>query len=388
MINKINKMMKYMHTEIVETAIIGAGISGLACAKKLQENNRNFIIISENIGGRILTSEDGTVNYGAFFVCSDYTHVLQYVKIKSRIKLNDFCFHNDDIYVLFAPTLILYANQFLKTLKLLYKFRRHFRYFRKTCENISQKKSIENDPFLYKLYMQNAVDFVKEYKLEKGTKKYLSQALYSTTFSQIEDMNAFSFLEFLLPLITPIYTFKFEKEKMIEPFKEKIVNSSFKNVEYKDGVYKIKYDENIILAKNVVLATEITISKNFAGIKKINKPVSTNMLHIKGIATTKFSSKIYHLFTPPSNVQAIADLKDGTYLLYYRNERPDFNDYFKNPEIIAHHYWSPAGTINGHNLIESNRGKNLYLIGDYNIAGLEDSFITGIYAANQIIINK
>ena len=27
--------------------------------------------------------------------------------------------------------------------------------------NISQKKAIENDPFLYKLYMQNASDFVK-----------------------------------------------------------------------------------------------------------------------------------------------------------------------------------------------------------------------------------
>ncbi len=377
-----------MYTKTVDIVIIGAGISGLACAKKLQENNRNFIIISENIGGRILTSEDGTANYGAFFVCSDYTHVLQHVKIKSRIKLNDFCFHNDDTYVLFEPILILYANQFLKTLKLLHKFRKHFRYFRKTSENISQKKSIENDPFLYKLYMQNPVDFVKEPKLEKGTKKYLSQALYSTTFSQIKDMNALSFLQFLLPLITPIYTFKFEKEKMIEPFKEKIINSTVKDVKYKDGIYKIKYDESIMHAKNVVLATEITFSKNFTGIKKINKPVSTNMLHIKGIATTKFSRKIYHLFTPPSNVQAIADLKDGTYLLYYQNERPNLNDYFKDPKIISHHYWNPAGTINGHNLIESNRGNNLYLIGDYNVAGLEESFITGIYAANQIINNK
>ena len=27
----------------------------------------------------------------------------------------------------------------------------------------------------------------------------------------------------------------------------------------------------------------------------------------------------------------------------------------------------------------------MYVIGDYNIAGLEESFITGLYAANQII---
>ena len=380
--------MIYMFTKIVDTVIIGGGISGLACAKKLQENNRDFIIISENIGGRILTSEDGTKNYGAFFVCSDYTHVLQYVTIKSRIKLNDFCFHNDNTYVFFAPVLMLYAYQFMKTLNLLYRFRRQFHHFRRTSENISQKSSIENDPFLYKLYMQNAADFVKEHKIEKGTKKYLSQALYSTTFSQIKDMNAFSFLEFLLPLITPIYTFKFEKEKMIEPFRERIIKSSVKDAKYKKNVYEIKFDDNILHAKNVVLATEINWSKNFAGIKKINKPVSTNMLHLKGVPANTFSRKIYHFFTPPSNVQAIANLKDGTYLLFYQDEHPCLGDYFKNPSIIAHHYWNPAGTINGHNLIESNRGNNLYLIGDYNVAGLEESYITGIYAANQIIIKK
>jgi hypothetical protein len=377
-----------MTTKTVDTVIIGAGISGLACAKKLKENNRNFLIISENIGGRILTSEDETVNYGAFFVCSDYNHVLQHVTIKTRIKLSDFCFHKNRSYVLFSPTLILYSYQFMKTLKLLYKFRKHLRHFRKTSENLSQKSSIENDPFLYKLYMQNASDFVKKQKMEKGTKKYLSQALYSTTFSEIKDMNAFSFLEFLLPLITPIYTFKFEKEKMIKPFKDKIISSFVKDVKFKNNVYEIRFNEKIVSAKNVVLATEINWSKNFTDVKKFNKPVNTNMLHIKGVPTVNYSSKLYHLFTPPSNVQAIANLNDGTYLLYYKNESPNLDAYFKDPEIIAHHYWNPAGTINGHNLIESNRGNNLFLIGDYNVAGLEESFITGIFAANQIINKK
>jgi len=377
-----------MSIKIVDTIIIGAGISGLACAKKLQENNRDFIIISKNIGGRILPSEDGTVNYGAFFVCSDYFHVLKHVTIKSRIKLSDFCFHNDKKYVLFEPTLITYAFQFTKTLKMLYKFRRKFRNFRKTSENLSQKKAIENNPFLYKLYMQNAADFVKVHKIEKGTKKYLAQALYSTTFSQIKDMNAFSFLEFLLPIITPIYTFTFEKEKMIKPFQERIINSSVTDIKYTEGVYKIKFDRNIVHTKNVVLATEINWSKNFAGVHRVNKPVNTNMLHIKGIPTINFSRKFYHFFTPPYHVQAIANLKDGTYLLYYQDKRPYLGDFFIDPEIIAYHCWNPAGTINGHHLIESYRGHNLYLIGDYNVAGLEESYITGIYAANQIIMKE
>jgi hypothetical protein len=375
-----------MMAKTYETAIIGAGISGLACASTLQENDNDFVIISENIGGRILTSEDGTVNYGAFFVCSDYHHVLKQVKIESRIKLSDFCFHsNDTNYVLFEPALVAYAFQFMKALKLLYRFRRQFRHFRKASEKVSQKKAIENDPFLYELYLQNAADFVKGYNIERGTHRYLSQALYSTTFSRINELNAFSFLQFLLPLITPIYTFTFEKERMIEPFREKIVYGSVNDVIYKKGVYNVAFDGKIVSAKNIVLATQINWSKKFASVKETNKPVSTNMLHIKGIPANVFSRRLYHLFSPPGNVQAIAHLKDGTHLFYYKGERPVLQDFFKNPQIIAHQSWNPAGTINGHTLIESHRGNNLYLIGDYNVAGLEESYITGLYAAHQIM---
>jgi len=375
-----------MINKIYETIIIGAGISGLACANNLQENDKDFLLVSKDIGGRILTSDDGTANYGAFFVCSDYHHVLQHVTIKSRIKLSDFCFHNGEkTYVLFEPKLIRYAFQFMKTMKLLYKFRRAFRKFRKVSENISQKEAIENDSFLHNLYMQNAANFVKKQNIQSGTDTYLSKALHSTTFSKINEMNAFSFLQFLLPLITPIYTFTFEKEKMIEPFQGKILHDNVTDITYKNKQYKVKSEKNIFHAKNIVLATQIDWSKHFAAVKKTNKPVSTNMLHIKGIPKKIFSRRYYQLFSHPSNAQAMADLKDGTYLLYYKHKRPQLTNYFTEPKIIAHHHWDLAGTINGHTLIEGNRGKNLYLIGDYNVAGLEESYITGIYAANQII---
>ena len=94
--------------------------------------------------------------------------------------------------------------------------------------------------------------------------------------------------------------------------------------------------------------------------------------------------KKYQLFSSPSNVQAIANLKYSTYLLYYKHESPPLKNFFLNPQIIARKSWDPAGTINGHILIESNRGNNMYLIGDFNVAGLEESYITGIYCANQI----
>jgi len=218
-----------------------------------------------------------------------------------------------------------------------------------------------------------------------GTDAYLSKALYSTTFSTIREMNAFSFLQFLLPLITPIYAFTFEKEKMIEPFQDRMAIDRVNDVQLKNGQYTIKSNDNIFYAKNVVLATEISWSQHFAGVKKTNKPVSTHMLHIRGTPKDIVGRKKYQLFSTSSNVQAIADLRDGTYLFYYKHEQPLLEKYFVKPQVIASHFWDPAGTINGHTLIESNRSNNMYLIGDYNVVGLEESYITGIYSANQII---
>lgn len=236
--------------------------------------------------------------------------------------------------------------------------------------------------------MQNAADFVKKKNIESGTKTYLAKGLYSTTFSTVSEMNAFSFLQFILPLITPIYRFSFEKEKMIQPFRENILTGYVDDIIYKNGLYKIKTKENIFESKNIILATQIGWSKHFAKVKMTNLPVSTNLLHIKGDPQKIISRKNYQLFNPPENVQAIANLNDGTYLFYYKNKKPMLKYFFNNSQILAHKYWDPAGTINGHTLIESNRGNNMYLIGDFNIAGLEESYITGIYAANQIINSK
>jgi phytoene dehydrogenase-like protein len=167
-----------METKTYETIIIGAGISGLACANHLQKHGKDFLLISKDIGGRMRTSEDGTANYGAFFVCSDYENVLPFVTLQKRIRLRDFCFHeNETAYPFYGPRLLLYLHQFMTIKQHLNQFRNALRTFRKTAENTSQRKAIEADPLLHSLYMKDADEFVKENRLEPGTDKYLTKAL-------------------------------------------------------------------------------------------------------------------------------------------------------------------------------------------------------------------
>jgi hypothetical protein len=382
-------MLNDMSESKVDTVIVGAGVAGLGCANHLAKYTNDFLLISPDIGGRILTSKDGIHNYGAFFVCSDYYNLLPFLSLGPRIRLRDFYFHDDaGNYVLYSSQFIPFVGDFIKIKWILRRFRRRFRFFRRQAEFHSQKSLIEQDPWLYRLYMMDAWQLIDDLAIERGVKKYLAYGLYSTTFSPVSAMNAFSFLEFLLPLITPIYMFRFEKDRLTSTFKENIIHDSVTKIDKHDSLFRIHTKNSLFFAKNLVLATEIGWSASYTNVSKMNMPVSTNMVHVGGKPKTEISRKRFHLFTHPSNIQAIAELEDKTYLVYYKNSHPDLNEYFSLYNIFSEHRWDPAGRVNGHHLIESNRGDNLYLIGDYNIVGLEEAFITGIYAANQIIQRK
>mgnify|MGYP001610977953 CR=1 FL=1 len=74
------------------------------------------------------------------------------------------------------------------------------------------------------------------------------------------------------------------------------------------------------------------------------------------------------------------------YIFYSKKSDPNFENYFIQPKIIFKKHWEPAFNITGYELLDCEQGENLYLIGDHNVIGLEDSYITGIFAANKILI--
>ena len=109
------------------------------------------------------------------------------------------------------------------------------------------------------------------------------------------------------------------------------------------------------------------------------------MFHINGEIKEHWKQGKINFFENNSDILVIAKQKNETYLLYSKNSNPKLSNFFKKYSIITHKFWNPAFILTHKNLINSQINNNLYLIGDYNICGLEDSYITGIFAANKII---
>ncbi len=368
---------------IEDTIIIGAGISGLACARTLFDNGKKFKIISEDVGGRIVMSKKGNVPYGAYFVGSDYDHVLNFVKKMRKIDFFSIKFHKGKLSYL-TKSSIKYPLQLMKIIFILLKFRVHYSKLKKRCVNVSQKEAIMNDKYLFKLYKQKAADFVKQNKISEIVDMYLGEASHGLLFCNLNGLYAFEFLRWIQYLILPVWEFKFLKNKITKGFKNRIIIDSVKSVRKCKGYYKVKTVKKSYNAKNVVVATPVDVSKKLLRIKRIKKPCNAYMFHISGKPILRIGAE-FEFFHESSDLFDLAHQADGTYLFYCDNPRPKLNKYFNRYKVIAKKHWNPAFNLNGNILLECELDERLYLIGDHNICGLDDSFITGVYAANRII---
>ena len=106
-----------------ETVIIGGGIAGLACARRLHDSQRPFLLITEDVGGRICTSADGAVNLGAYYVRSDYSHVNRFVDRGRRIKRRQILRGDEDgSFTRSDLPLLLHPAQVVRFLRLMRGF--------------------------------------------------------------------------------------------------------------------------------------------------------------------------------------------------------------------------------------------------------------------------
>lgn len=369
----------------LETLIVGGGIAGLSAALQLKKNGLPFKLISENIGGRIESSKDGQVNYGAYLIGADNAHMLKWVTLKRREYPHRTLFHKGKkslpLYWLF-----LHPVEFVRFYRLLKKFRKHYAEFKKQAEEISQKEALEKSPFLLSLYKQNGSEFAKHYKVQKIIKNLLGDGVYFCSFEDFSCLNAFDILHILMYLTVPVYEFVFQKEKIKKLLKTHLIKDSMVELE-RGKTYRIKTKKGETYeCRNLILATPISVTQKFLPVKKIKKAQTACLFHVTGELKKPWVGKL-NLFDSHSPVIFIAPQMDGSTLVYSQHPTIDLQTYFEKYKILAKKVWEPAFNLGGSILLEAKQGPNFFMIGDYNICGMEDSFITGIYAANQILKN-
>lgn len=368
------------------TVIIGGGIAGLACAHTLQKHNENFLLITKDIGGRIATEKNGRINYGAFFVTDSYHHLLPFVSRGKRIKTQDMVFHKgEQTYSALSLATIPYISQYLRFHKVLREFQDHYSTFRKRCEKVSQKEAIEEDPYLHDLYTTQAKQLIEKHNIGPFVDKFIDPIIYAMSFTPAHQLSGFFFLLWNSEMMRNNPTeFYFEKEKMIAPFKDKIVIDTTIEITKENDLYHIKTEDGAYTATHVVVATQPWIAKTLLKIEKQNEPISAYMKHVSGEIKRAFRKKPMHVYHSQHDIVTL--VRQGeTYLVYHKQPDINLEHYFDSYTIIHEQAWNPAFVHTGPAVIEAKRDQSLYLIGDHQIAGMEDAFITGIYAAHQII---
>jgi hypothetical protein len=251
---------------------------------------------------------------------------------------------------------------------------------------MSQAEAIRSDPYLYLLYRQPAIEFIRQNRLTDVARCYLAPSLHGTAFLSLEELSAFTLLLGALPVLVPIYEFTFRLDAMVDGFSHALMRDSVASITPHDFGYRINTrSSGSVVADRVVVATPPHVSQRLLGLPGIKGPAHAHMFELAGSLREPYSRADINLFPSNDPTLAVARQADSSILFCSREPTPDLDRYLTSWKVIQHKRWSPAFHLKGDSLLECRQAPNLYLIGDHNICGLEDAYLTGLYAARQIL---
>jgi len=369
-----------------ETVIIGGGIAGLACARHLHGANIPFILITEHLGGRLSLSKRGHY-LGAVMFNNDYIHVKQHARksFKSR-PWNSFIWDGTK-----GVNFMLRMNilKVFRLSKVFGEFRKALNQFRARAPHTCQKILMERDPLLQKLVSQSAEDFVKENGIESLTERFLGQVASAVFLCDWKQMNAFQFCIGIICTGNGACNADWSHtiDSLTQGYTDKIITDKVESItETDDGqAYWIKGRERQYLAERLVVSVPATASSELLNIPNTAQAIDCHVFHIEGKRRSLYRPRRSMLMGSDEEIKLFFSLPDGVDVVYSANPAPNFERYYEYYTIIEHQFWQPAIQLSKEEWRSLQPKPNLFTIGDYNICGLEDSYLTGLFAANKII---
>ncbi len=378
-------------TTRVETIIVGAGISGLACANKLQEAGKDFLVITKDIGGRVRPSKvDPKINLGGVYINSDYFNLLPFVEVIEPFRVRDFYFFDGEKYrTIFAVKNLKFLPKILKFIILLWQFRNRLNIMRKKAETEELKVLIEGDALLKQYWDLSATDFIKKYGFEKLDYQFGQPTAGTNVFTTSKDLNTFYYLYLFLTLIRPAYIVDLSQtaKRLSVGFESKIIIDTVTSIEKQsDGNYHVTASKNNFICKNVVIAAPFLDIKGVYNLPTPAKITSVFTYYVVGRRKKEYANKKGVVLHPDfHDAYLLWRQKSGGDLIYSKTGDLDLSKYYDDFVVKDKMFWPTGMHLPGEQVIKQKLDAGLYLASDYNFSLMEDAFITGLYAANSII---
>ena len=382
-------MSKTIDTDVL---IIGGGISGLAAARCLYKAHKKFVLVTDRLGGRMYHSQDGSMNLGATYINNDYKNVSKYVGKGQKLNLHEiFATNGKKLVPFFHPANLKFFFPFSRLIVLLFKLRFELIRFRKESEYRPQAQIISEYPLMSHLSKTSAATFIQKLKLEELNESYFRYVLWATCFSKVEESSALFYLGVLFPLIIKTYIADFSNtyNKITNGFKDKIIIDNIVGLSNQENSVCIAKTSSgrVISARNVIIATPYHNAHSFY--MNTPKPFLTKpatVLYVKGQRKGEYQDKNFLLLNPKvGSVGLIWKQKNGSDLIFSLDPNPELSLFYTRYKTISEVTWKTAVVLSNDQWCPTVLEQNIFLAGDYNICGMEDSYISGVCAANQVL---
>lgn len=374
----------------MSTIIIGGGISGLACARRLRDAGHSFHLVTDRIGGRMHHRPDGTMNFGATYINEDYHHVSRFVKKGQRFRLREAqCEQGDQLGTLFHWRNLRHLPAAIRLVRRLHEFRGALKNFRREAQFFPQKDLLARHPLIARLVQQPATDLIKELGIGKLNENYFQLAFRATCFVNADQANAFFYLGVLFPIIVPTWVadFRGAYEGLTNGYQDRIIQDKAVSMIRGDNGWTVECQGGKkLLATNIVMAAPYHNAKELYPVPKPNLLAPATIFSVRGKRHPKYSNKRFVLLRPQvDGLELIWNQANGEDLLFCTVQEPNLGKIYEEYTITEKVEWKTAIVVSNGEWTPLNLEPNLFLVGDYNLCGMEDSYITGLCAANRIL---
>jgi glycine/D-amino acid oxidase-like deaminating enzyme len=372
--------------ERIDNLIVGGGVAGLACARQLHDSGVPFVLVTDQLGGRLLASERGHP-LGAVMVHEDYVHMLQHTQttFKSRLLRSYIWNGTKGVHTLLRVNFL----RMLRFGKVLTRFRESLNRLRIGTPYTCQKEIMEADPWLRELVSQSARDFIREHDIERLAERILGPLAGAVFLCDWQQLNAFHFC------VGAYFTTGRPRRadwsdtvaSLTRGYSDRIVIDKVESIEETEGgeAYRVAARERRYLAKRLVLSTPVAASAELMNVPSDAQQIHCHVFHIQGRRRSLYRPKCSLVMRPEDEVKLFDAQPDGIDVVYSAHVGPDFGRYYEDHRVLEHHFWQPAIQLSRADWRPLQPRPNLFTIGDYNVCGLEDSYVTGLFAANKII---